>query len=367
MPIRHFSLRRTSFFALIHGQAAVTFFFVLSGFVLTHRYFCVRDKDIIWRGALKRWPRLAAPALIVVLVAWVGFVLDIYWYREASMYFKTPWLETFGSGSPEIEVVRNFWFALEDGAVLSFFRRGSNYDSNLWTMTWELGGSMMIFALALLAVRFRRVHVGVRIVACCVAFVLAGAYGPLLSAFIAGAVLSWVYAVRPFQIHPLLATFGLLIAFYLAGYSPGSEPYDWLTTIGAGIQYGQYVWILASALAIVSIESSAMLAKHLSGRTGRFLGSMSFPIYLVQIVVICSIGAYVFVATVNVLPYPFPGLLACVVCIAGTFVAALPLRSFDLWWVPAISKVAAIVLDWIRAVSTRYGIGTIVQKALGFN
>jgi peptidoglycan/LPS O-acetylase OafA/YrhL len=345
-----FSLKRTPFFALINGQAAVVFFFVLSGFVLTHRYFATHDSDIIWRGMIKRWPRLAAPALIVVLVAWAGFVLNVYWYREASALFKTPWLESFGAGSPELSVVSNFWFALADGAVFSFLRRGSNYNSNLWTMTYELSGSFMIFIFAIAAVKLQWLHISLRAFFVAIAFIVGGSISPLFSAFILGAVLSWVYVVKPIQVSPLIACIGLFIAFYLAGYNPGSRPYDWLTKIGAGIQYGQYVWIFASAIAIVSVAGCHVLAKTLSGRLGRFLGSMSFPIYLVQIVVICSIGSYAYVATVTFLPFPFPGLFACLVCVVGTFLAALPLRSFDLWWVPTISRISSSILDFVYAL-----------------
>jgi peptidoglycan/LPS O-acetylase OafA/YrhL len=348
-----FSLRRTPFFALLNGQAAVVFFFVLSGFVLTHRYFATHDSDIIWRGMIKRWPRLAAPTLIVVLVAWVGFVFNVYWYREASALFKTPWLESFGGGFPELAVVSNFWFALADGAILSFLRRGSQYNSNLWTMTYELSGSLMIFMFAIAAVKLRWLHVGLRVLLVAIAFIVAGSISPLFSAFIFGAVLSWVYVVKPIQVTPLIACIGLLIAFYLAGYSPGSRPYNWLTKIGAGIQYGQYVWIFASAIAIVSVEGCHVLAKTLSGRLGRFLGTMSFPIYLAQIVVICSIGSYAYVATATILPFPFPGLSACLVTVVGTFLAALPLRSFDLWWVPTISRISSSILIFVYALYKR--------------
>jgi peptidoglycan/LPS O-acetylase OafA/YrhL len=344
-----FSLGRTPFFGLINAQAAVTFTFVLSGFVLTRRYFTTRDDDVVWRGMIKRWPRLAGPALISVLVAWAGFVFGIYWYREASALFKTPWLESFGAGSPDPSIVLNFWFAVADGSVLSFLRRGSMYNSVLWTMTYALSGSLMILMLAVVAVKFRHLHTGLRTMLAVIAFAVAGWFSPLLAAFVVGAVLSWISVARPIQVSRLTSCMGLLLAFYLAGYSMGSKPYAWLTSIGAGVQYGIYVWVLASALAIISVEGSPVLPRFLSGRIGAFLGSMAFPIYLMQVLVICSIGSYTLVATVKVLPAPYPALLACIVCIAGTFVAALPLRSFDLWWVPTIGRFSGLALLHVRS------------------
>jgi peptidoglycan/LPS O-acetylase OafA/YrhL len=344
-----FSLSRTPFFGLINAPAAVIFTCVLSGFVLTRRYFATHDNDIVWRGMIKRWPRLAGPALISVIAGWAGFVLGIYWYREASALFKTPWLENFGAGSPDPSIVFNFWFAVADGAVLSFLRRGSMYNSVLWTMTYALGGALMILALAVVAVKVRHLHAGLRAILAALAFVVTGYFSPLLAALVIGAVTSWMCAARPIQVSRLTACAGLLLAFYLAGYSQGSKPYAWLTSLGAGLQYGQYVWILASVIAIVSVEGHPVLPRSLSGRTGTFLGSMAFPIYLVQVVVICSIGSYAYVAAAKFLPAPYPGLLACITAVAGTFLAALPLRRFDLWWVPAVSRVASFIVLYARS------------------
>jgi len=172
---------------------------------------------------------------------------------------------------------------------------------------------------------------------------------PLLAALVGGSVLSWLSVARPIHVSRLTACAGLLLAFYFLGYSQGAKPYAWLTSVGAGLQYGQYVWILGAVVAIVSVKGYPVLPRSLSGRIGVFLGSMAFPIYLLQVVVICSVGSYVFVAMAKVLPAPYPALLACIVCMVGTFVAALPLRRFDLWWVPTINRISASVLLYARS------------------
>jgi peptidoglycan/LPS O-acetylase OafA/YrhL len=213
-----FALSRTPFFAAINAQAAVTFTFVLSGFVLTRRYFTTHDSDIVWRGMIKRWPRLAGPALISVIAGWAGFMLGIYWYREASALFKTPWLESFGAGSPDPSIVYNFGFAVADGAVLSFVRRGSMYNSVLWTMTYALSGSLMILMLAVVAVKFRHLHAGLRAMLALIAFVVAGHVSPLFAA------LPVVGERR--QANPRVASGGVrrtAACFLSPGLQPGSQ------------------------------------------------------------------------------------------------------------------------------------------------
>jgi peptidoglycan/LPS O-acetylase OafA/YrhL len=344
-----FSLGRTPLFGLINAPAAVIFTCVLSGFVLTHRYFSTHDDAIVWRGTIKRWPRLAGPALISVIVGWAGFVLGLYWYREASALFETPWLESFGAGSPDPSLVSNFWFAVADGAVLSFFRRGSMYNSVLWTMTYALGGALMILVLAAIAVKARRLHAGLRATVAALAVVVTGYFSPLLAALVVGAATSWVCLTKPIRVSRLVACAGLVLAFCLAGYSPSSPSYAWLTSLGAGLQYGQYVWVLASVIAIVSVQAWPPLPGSSPARLGTFLGSMAFPIYLIQVAVICSIGSYAYVAAAKFLPAPYPGVLACIASVTGTFVAALPLRVFDLWWVSVVDNGASSALLSFRS------------------
>src|SRR5260370_2948571 len=223
------------------------------------------------------------------------------------------------------------------------------YNSVLWTMTYALSGSLMLLVLAVFAVKSRQLHTGLRATLALIAFVVAGYVSPLLAALVVGSVLSWVSVARPIHVSGLVACVGLLLAFYLLGYNQGAKPYGWLKSVGAGLQYGQYVWILASVLAIVCVEGSPVLPRSLSGRIGAFLGSMAFPIYLTQVVVICSVGSYAFVEMAKILSTPYPALLASIVCVAGTFVAALPLRRFDLWWVPAIDGISASVLLYARS------------------
>jgi hypothetical protein len=68
------------------------------------------------------------------------------------------------------------------------------------------------------------------------------------------------------------------------------------------------------------------------------------------VVLICLAAALVTLKAydyylISTLPAP----LACIACVVGTFVAALPLRRFDLWWVPTINRISASVLVYARS------------------
>src|SRR6201982_1232216 len=78
-------------FGLFNGTAAVTVFFVLSGYVLTRKYFESGDDGILIRGALKRWPRLMGPVLIVVLASYFLFITGAYRFESAAKLTGSDW------------------------------------------------------------------------------------------------------------------------------------------------------------------------------------------------------------------------------------------------------------------------------------
>src|SRR5688572_6272685 len=68
------ALVRTPLYALVNGSAAVTVFFVLSGFVLTIRAMEQRDWKQILVGVVKRWPRLVPLVVVVNILSAIFFV-----------------------------------------------------------------------------------------------------------------------------------------------------------------------------------------------------------------------------------------------------------------------------------------------------
>ena len=66
--------------AALNGQLDVSVFFVLSGYVLTAKYFGTKDRTIILNMAAARYPRLAIPALVSLLIAYA--VATLGWFSQ---------------------------------------------------------------------------------------------------------------------------------------------------------------------------------------------------------------------------------------------------------------------------------------------
>src|SRR5262249_3875095 len=128
----------------MNGQSAVQLFFVLSAYVLTRRYFESGNNCILLKGAVKRWPRLMRPVLLVVLASYMLFKLDLYQFGQAAAAVGSPLLIKFLSAydtKPEIHL----WGALLQVSFFTFFAGEHFYDTPLWTMHPEFVGSFIAF------------------------------------------------------------------------------------------------------------------------------------------------------------------------------------------------------------------------------
>src|SRR5690348_3116873 len=69
----------TPLYFLFNGTSSVMFFFTLSGFVLTLKYFKTTDPGVITSGAAKRYFRLLGPVLVTILISFLLFAFHLYY------------------------------------------------------------------------------------------------------------------------------------------------------------------------------------------------------------------------------------------------------------------------------------------------
>ncbi|MGS5021937.1 acyltransferase family protein [Paenibacillus sp. JJ1683] len=105
---------------LYNGNFAVCIFFVLSGFVLSIKFFKTKDLSAVTESAIKRYFRLVIPVIFSVLIFYFCFRM-------------------FEKDEP------NIYKALYEGFIGSFFSHTANYNVVLWTMSFEFMGSFIVF------------------------------------------------------------------------------------------------------------------------------------------------------------------------------------------------------------------------------
>lgn len=319
-------------FAFANGPAAVAFFFVISGFVLTRRPLREADALAIARGAAKRWLRLAGPVVVTVMLSWALFAIGAYSFARVGPQVGSPWLTDFASGFGGQPFHPNPVRAFVQGAVLMFVRGDASYDSSLWTMRLELVGSFIAFGLALCLIALRAAHGAIRgalvigLIAMCVHA------DPRLIGFSVGVGLAALLNWRTPRIALPLACGMAVIVLYLAGYWLPIGHYAWAAWLPRGLSDPTYLHTAAAAIAIVMVEGSGAVRHFLSRRLFVVLGKLSFPVYLLHVLVLCSAGCAAWLAVQGSVSPRVASVIAAAVTWSGTIIAAVPLMRLDAWW-----------------------------------
>lgn len=265
----------------IDGTFSVFVFFVLSGYVLSVGFYrSGRRRDVV-DMALRRYPRLTIPILVVCAIAFLMMMTG--WMRNipAGMASGSEhWLATFYGFAPRVgDLLQfSFWRVYVDPSALT------SYNSSLWTMPVEMQGSIIVFAV-LLAVGRGRVsrligHALFLAVTCWLASpFFAMAAGMAIADF---AQIDAHRRLKAWRFAPALSWLLLLGAVVLAAVRRQSMAPVLLTVCSAAVLY--------------AVLLSALFRRALSGPISNWLGRISFSLYLVHILVICSLTSWAYLA-----------------------------------------------------------------------
>lgn len=326
------SLVGSPIFGLINGSAAVALFFVLSGYVLTRKALVSSNPGLLARNAVKRWPRLAGPTTVATLLSWAGFEIGAYHHVEVGAMTHSPWLSAFAWASDKPFEPR-FVEALLQGLYRTFLHGDFWYDSSLWTMKYEFIGSFAAFGLA--AVLIATPSMKFRAALVLIALLLAVDVGNRwYAAFPLGVGLALLPEGRlvPGPVAGIL----FVLAIWLFGFTGGAAGVQAPLVFAFGKVQPVYVWILAATCAMVAAAGREPHPSTLLFHVGRFLGWISFPLYLIHVLVVCSLGARVYEwLAVSGQPAAAP-FFAAAVTIAVSVIAAIPFAyANDAWnrWV----------------------------------
>jgi peptidoglycan/LPS O-acetylase OafA/YrhL len=260
-------------FILFNGTAAVFLFFVISGFSLSIAYVRHRDGTALARMAASRYPRLAIPVLAACAFA---FVLIVSGAIPPSAQ-RPENLQSFLLAVPSVtDLLRSSLFD-------TFFDHSARmtYVPPLWTMHYELVGSVLIFVLLGVFGRLRR-----RLWFYFAALPLAAAWAPHYAAFIAGLIIAECYHRRPVT---------------------GADPRWWALALFASgcivvaVEGSMRSLIMCAGMVALcaGVTWNISLRSFFENRTARFLGWISFPLYLTHSTIEFSMSARIDTALAN--------------------------------------------------------------------
>jgi peptidoglycan/LPS O-acetylase OafA/YrhL len=282
-------------FASIDGPAAVTLFFVLSGFVLPLGFFRSGRTEVVVRATAKRWLRLVCLVMLAVLLSWLLFRFGLYRHREAAQFSQSAWLDTFGGSHPQHDFTPSLFGAVMEGSLFAFFREPDMYDPVLWTMHHEFLGSFVTFFLAVTLWRARPVAAAWLLAT---AAIVVHFTDPYLFAFVAGTGLAWLMSRCDVHLSSGMAVACIATGIFLFGYLEPRGTYAAFSAIhdASPARFDRIAVHTASGLMIIiGLLGNDRLGRTLATAPFRLLGRLSFPVYLFHFPLLCSLASGMFV------------------------------------------------------------------------
>lgn len=290
------------------GTGAVFVFFVLSGYVLSLTMMSSKDIELkLKKSFLKRYPRLAIPAIISCILFWFVF------YFRVDLSLVSEWF--FNTGNFKL----NFFSAIYSGAIDSFIFGRSEYNGVLWTMQIELFGSFLIYLLCYFYKKKSLI------------FTLFFLFFSLLASIFVSkifflGILSFVFGmliqlyVR--SIPDFLGVSLLLFGLYLCGAHNDSYSYLFFSNFLNSNTYTALNFFGGLFITLSVLKTNIML-KVLDREFLIYLGKISFSIYLIHIIIIYAIGVPLFNFFVNYFTFIQSALLASLINFLLTLVFAV--------------------------------------------
>lgn len=279
---------------LTNGNFAVCLFFVLSGYVLSYKYYKTNTLSTLISMAGRRYIRLMIPALFTILVGYVFIYTSLFYNKETVEFTKSDWwMGYFWDFHPA------FGDMLNTGLIKVIFSGNDVYSTSMWTLNWEFYGSLFLFSFLALThhIRNRRI---IYIAVLSIIFLTPNTWA-YYGGFILGASLNLILpkyeAISNRTYKTILKTaalfFGLLIgsvpssglkedSFYQLLYFDRQAPLTQIFHV-----FGAFLLLF---FVLISKNTQSFFAHKLS----MFLGKISFSMYLIHPLVIGSLSCFVF-------------------------------------------------------------------------
>ena len=264
------------------GVFAVFVFFALSGYVLSAEFFRTGQRRAVWGLALRRYPRLTIPVAASVALAMLLIVPQLMFnIRVGELTGGAP-IQTIYTDVPTLQEAA--WFSLV-GVYLS--SSGAQFNPVLWTMYFEMAGSLALFAFLLIVGRNKVLRVAGHATFIGATWylespVLAVALGALLANLMQS---PWVKLYRRQRGAAALGWTILVASIWLGGSRTIHIDALTLSVASAGV--------LAAVLILPALQ------RALSSPFSLVLGRYSFSLYLTHYLIMCSVAAFAFVWTVE--------------------------------------------------------------------
>lgn len=268
-----------------NGNTAVRLFLILSGYLLCRNFFLTRNKKRLFKSAAFRYLRLMPAVLAVNVLVFFGMKLGLYQNAAAAaLAGSEKWFAGFNAFAPSVtEMLKE--------SLYGCFLFGSNaYNGVVWTLQMLFLGAYLDYGLAVLVSRLKTRWVVYAVLAVLLL------HTDFLGIFL-GYVLcdlmhtDWTWrknlCASPFLNWGLFAAGLYFMCYPSAGF--GYEGTIWGILPFVYVNYYHIFGVLCFVTAVLNLE---VLQHFFSMGCFRYLGRISYSLYLIHFPVIATFGAW---------------------------------------------------------------------------
>jgi peptidoglycan/LPS O-acetylase OafA/YrhL len=273
-----------------NGNFCVNIFFVLSGYVLSRKYFQTFTPELLISGAQRRFVRIYIPVAFTLVLSYILIKANLY--NNVAVSHITITESWFGSMWNFPNPFEKLCSSLVYGTM---FMGDNSLDTTLWTMSIEFYGSLFVFAFLALThnTKNRLSMLMLVFLYCCFTD------SERLATFVLGISLNYFehsgLGAKKI-VNTLIAPLLLIISLVLGSYPPNTPSAGtfFYNTPASLLAYSGWVHVIGGLLLILSFVLSANMQKLISSRVFRFLGYISFSLYLLHPLILGTFSSFVF-------------------------------------------------------------------------
>jgi len=325
------------------GILALSIFYLLSGYLLSYKYFRFHIEKHLISSMIRRYLRLAIPTLISILIAYTLLKYHLFYNHPASSITGSyMWFNNFWSFNADLHKA-----IIEGIFMTSIFMGNLTYNPVLWMMAYELAGSFLVYITLEI---FK--HVKKKILIYFLLFLITFAWKSYLMGFVFGILICNLEYKSGVSIlireNKKLGIAFLVMAIILGSFPIASTEgtlYDFikipLLSESKNIILFQTI---AACCIFLAIKNLRVLKKLLEFFPLRFLGGISFAVFFLHLLIIGSFSSFLFKILITDLDYNISVLITFLVSLPIILVVAF---CFNKYVVSNSLKIANYVAGFI--------------------